>query len=471
VTVFATLPSGFAKLHEVVEAMGQIALVAPKHIDDIGVRMRKLYARARESGYAGLSRGALRRLPYAMWLKDEPALSELHPELVRSYWAQHLPTAIKQPRTAKRWLGPLLYTYCHGFNRQASEFRQFAQQIVVSLPMAQGPFADVLRRFQVEFRMFTPDDVGGRLGVVIAKNRREIPETLAHLNLWPGFLDERIGAEAFRGALSLPQSELEDEFLIHRLQIWSRTEVGGSRGKTVARYPDHRVALADALISPWHRRQPNDLVRIRLMSFFMQNYGDPRLLSGPHQGHHWQGVSDRSVQTVKRWLVGDTLRGFMGILESTADSIWRYRQKFWMAYYERGHIDEAWLALGSDAARHAQRVFRHTAWAQYGTLGAGAQANQSVLFLRIGHIVFMEWSHNGSLRACVHGDAQASAMYLREYSGHDLRNVESMDFHNGMNQQPQLAHMNSEGGTWQRKARDFIADHTGVRLNDRDIVG
>jgi hypothetical protein len=45
-----------------------------------------------------------------------------------------------------------------------------------------------------------------------------------------------------------------------------------------------------------------------------------------------------------------------------------------------------------------------------------------------------------------------------------------MDFHDGLNQNPELRHMNSDGGTWQRKARDFIRQHTGIHLNDRDIL-
>lgn len=142
-----------------------------------------------------------------------------------------------------------------------------------------------------------------------------------------------------------------------------------------------------------------------------------------------------------------------------------------MAYYERGVIDEAWLALGSQAAWRANKEFGRTEWKQYGLLTAGAASDQSVLFMRIGHVVFMEWSHNGSLRALPHDDPQLPQMYQQEYSGSELRLVRSMDFHGGVNQQPQLAHFNSEGGTWQRKARDFIAKHTGVKLNDQAIIG
>ena len=194
------------------------------------------------------------------------------------------------------------------------------------------------------------------------------------------------------------------------------------------------------------------------------------LVTDVHRGHHWQGVSLATLNTVKRWLVGDTLRGFTRILKLTADENWLYRERFWMAYYDRGVIDEAWLALGTHAAWHAKQVFGKSISRQYGLLVSGALPKQSVLFLRIGHLVFTEWSHNGSLRACQQDDPHLPAMYQSEYHGAKVRDIESMDFHAGMNQYPQLSHMNSEGGTWQRKARDFIAKHTGVRLNDQAIL-
>jgi hypothetical protein len=45
-----------------------------------------------------------------------------------------------------------------------------------------------------------------------------------------------------------------------------------------------------------------------------------------------------------------------------------------------------------------------------------------------------------------------------------------MDFHGGVNVNPELRHMNSTGGTWQRKARDFIRQQTGVFVSDREIL-
>ena len=90
--------------------------------------------------------------------------------------------------------------------------------------------------------------------------------------------------------------------------------------------------------------------------------------------------------------------------------------------------------------------------------------------LKIGNIVFTEWSHNGSLRAYLDGDRNTPKLYRSSYHGSDLRNPISLDFHDGANVNPELRHMNSAGGTWQRKARDFIRHQTGLYMNDREIL-
>jgi hypothetical protein len=471
--MFAPLPLGFPQLRQVVDTMGAVRIAAPPEMMHIGRRMRQLYARARLDGYRGLSRGQIRRLPYAMWLPDEPCLDRVEPDLVRAYWETHLPAAVQHPRVAKRWLAPLFYVYGHEFRRSDHDFRAFAVRLQVALKDAQGPVATWLSELQAKYRWFSPDDVGPQLGRALLQTSRSMAEILADMKLWAGVLDEPLLEEAFKGALRVPDAALSLEAVIERIQSWACSDVAvrGVRGaRHILRYPAARVALAEGLVRPWLRAQPSDQLRNALSSFLIRHYGDPRMLSAGHAGHNWQGVSELTVSTVKRWLVGDTLRGFMRILQLTADDIWRYRQRFWMAYYDRGVVEEAWLALGAQAAWQAKREFGKMEWSPYGTLVSGAAASQSVLFLRIGQIVFMEWSHNGSLRACLNDDPRLPALYQPEYRGEQLRDVVSLDFHNGINERPQLTHANSEGGTWQRKARDFIADQTGVRLSDQAIL-
>ena len=207
-----------------------------------------------------------------------------------------------------------------------------------------------------------------------------------------------------------------------------------------------------------------------LVNYFVKHYHDPRLLGPGNAGHHWQGVSQQAIDTLRRWLAGDTLRGFLQVLERTADLIWRYRQKFWMAYYDAGYLEEAWLVLGDEANLQARQLFVNQSSISYGRFTGGATPQQSVLLLKIGGLIFSEWSHSGSLRAYRDSDLSAPSLYGSEYHGNDLREAVSMDFHDGQNMNPQLSHHASDNGTWQRKARDFINRETGLYLSDRVII-
>ena len=469
--MFALLPSSFLNLHAAAEALNKFSLAPPPLLDPIGLRMSKVYAAARSNNYQQLSRGALRRLPYALWIKGHLPLISTDPELVRAYWVDHLPMAVRDARAAKRWLVPLFYVYCHHFQKQDAEFQDFAQRIRQVLVAAKGLAAERFSTLHAQQRWFSPNEVGLYLGKTIAQGPGNLREVLATLDLWAGFVIEPICSEAFAGALKAPDDVLSQDRVVDRIKVWATADGSGPRSAPMLRYGEHRIALADGLVRPWLKRKPSDNICRGLTSFLIKHYGDPRMLTSVHTGHRWQGVSPATIATVRRWLVGDTLQGFMRLLQLTADEIWRHRERFWMAYYEQGAIEEAWLALGSQAVWHAQRELSSADWAQYGSLVSGATSDQSVLFLKIGQLVFMEWSHNGSLRACAYTDADVPAMYLHEYRGEELRKVVSYDFHNGQNQRPELRHMNSDGGTWQRKARDFIAQHTGVRLSDKAILG
>jgi hypothetical protein len=232
---------------------------------------------------------------------------------------------------------------------------------------------------------------------------------------------------------------------------------------------ENSVLFADTMLLPWKDRHVSDEIRRALLDFFLTHYGDPR--TGGNRYGKWMGVSDTAIAIVLRWLAGDTLRAFIKVLQRTADEIWQYREKFWMAYYEAGYIDEVWLALGRDARVKARDIQRLEGQRRYGALdGSGVQREHSVLLLKIGGLVFTEWSHNGSLRALSEDDPRAPQLYLTSYDGEDIRDAGSLDFHDGRLQRRALSHHGSPHGAWQRLARDFIFKNTGIHLSDSKIL-
>ncbi|MBL0295612.1 MAG: OmpA family protein [Betaproteobacteria bacterium] len=336
---------------------------------------------------SGLSIGELRKLPFAYWVPPAQPLPLTDPDLVQRYWAEALPQAVESgPRRAKRWLTPLFFTYCESFDLNDQWFSDFAKRVALAVGRSEGAFAAKLADLQRDLAFFQPNWVGPRLAGALLSNPRRLDDAFADHLLWPGFVDTPLGGHVFESALGLGGERLREWPVIARLLDWAK------RLASPVQKSRHRVAFADALLKPWYRKRPPDTVKSTLITFFVGAYGDPRMEG--HRQYQWKGVAPEAISVLMGWLAGDTLRGFMRVLERTADEIWSFRRKFWMAFYDAGHIEEAWLALGSDARLVARKLLVDERGMGFGRLEGGAAPNQSVLLLKIGHLVFTEWSHN-----------------------------------------------------------------------------
>lgn len=461
--IFIPPPASWPRLAEATAALDTVEVKPPPDFVALGTRLRRAYAAARDDDYQGLSGSLIRKLPYAYWMQGAPALIELDGPLVIRYWSEFLPNALDSgPRRAKRWLAPLFYTYCEHFDPGVQSFLDFANRLSQLLSRGQGQFASRLMNLQREVSFFSPWRTSERLAAALLATSESLTERLERHLLWPGFLDTKLGFATLHAALTSTRHKIPEAAVFFRLLDWSK-KLDAPVSKT-----DHRIHFANCMLLPWTKQQPEERLKSALIDRFVTSYGDPRM-SGS-RNFQWREVDQTAVNVMLNWLTGDTLRAFMRILEQTADDIWRYRRKFWMAYYEAGHVQEAWLALGTDAARLAERLKGEARGVGYGRLEVGIQPNHSVLLLRIGSLIFSEWSHNGSLRAFKADDREAPTLYQATYTGRELREAVSLDFHNGENERPQLMHAASDRGTWQRKARDFIRRQTGVFLRDADIL-
>ena len=460
---FAPLPVELSHLKSLAESSEDVAPVSPPEMASLGHRLRSTYRDARERDYRAVSASVLRKLPYAYWVADAPELPAIEPRLVERYWSSHLPSAVSSGiRREKRWLQPLFFTYCEHFDHRDEVFRSFAKNALSVIQMGRGSFAQRLQQLHSQDALFSPDNAPARLAVAFLDESGTLDDVLRQRLLWPAFFGTRLGRAAFEAALALPPQKMRDWAVVVRLVDWVR------RLGAPVQQSELRVPFANAVLAPWTGKRTPDAVKTLLMTFFVGAYGDPR--QSRHKEYQWHGVADGAVSVIKTWLAGDTLRGFMRVLQRTADEIWRYREKFWMAYYDAGYIEEAWVALGTDARKQVNVLLKEQQGMGYSRLDGSAASNQSVLLLRIGHLLFTEWSHNGSLRAYVEDEPAATRLYMSYYDAGDLRALPSMDFHDGVNANPELRHMNSAGGSWQRKARDFIQRHTGLYISDREII-
>jgi hypothetical protein len=463
---YAKLPEGFPRLRQIAERVGEIMPIRKPDTTSLGLRLRRLFEEESRQDYAGIRPIHLRRLPYAYFLDGTVPLHVEHPELVRRYWATDLPSALaSSTRRARRWLTPLLLTYIDRFDPVGTDFAAFSKSLQAAVNAADtaDDLVGLVKEAQSDYRLLQPSAVSVSLAARIRDNVKQglsvFPPLLLKLNI----VDTHLGVAVLRAFLNDPKNDFRDRSVISCSLSWV-TQQSTSIGKS-----SNRAPFAERVLLAWQDAAPPDDLRRTLTDFLIRHYTDPRI--GGNRQVNWHGISPQALNVLMRWLAGDALRAFMNILERTADKIWEYRRTFWMAYYEAGYVDEVWLALGKDARSHARNVQSLAISRSYGSLsGVGVKREHSVLLIKIGGLVFSEWSHDGSLRVHEEDDSAAPTLYKPEYDGEGLRNAGSMDFHDQRLTSPKLTHHGSEYGYWQRIARDFIKKHTGIYLKDSEIT-
>lgn len=462
--MFKPLPTSFFKLEVAVGGLDQAAFSPPPQVAEIGRRLRDAYAPAAADGYSSLRSRELRQLPFAYWVAGEPPLPAVHPQLVEKYWAHDLRDALDEnERRSKRWMSALFHTYCQAFSASDPEFLGYAEKLRGVLGRADGTLGARLRRLSQELEFFSPAEAPSHVArSLFTSPEGDLQQQLERCLLWPEFAATAMGEAVLSAALSLDKSTRRSEIWRNRIFEWIKL-----LSAPIVKSP-LRVPFANAVLLAFADVVPDDATRQTLTEFFVSHYGDPRSLK--HAEYSWSGVDEQAKRVLLGWLAGDTLQDFLSVLRGTADKIWEHREKFWTGYYRHGYIEEAWLALGRSASEHVRITHKHIQSMAYGRLESGALPEQSVLLLRMGDLVFVEWSHNGSLRAFKADSDRAPRFYRSSYRGDDLKSSFSLDFHAGMKAYPQLRHDGSSSGSWQRDARDFIRKHLNINMPDAEIL-
>ena len=135
--------------------------------------------------------------------------------------------------------------------------------------------------------------------------------------------------------------------------------------------------------------------------------------------------------------------------------MWRYRNAFWNAYLMRKYIDDAWVALGSDARRLADRILDN----KYSCYGALNSRDQSVLLMRIGSLTIIEWSHNGKCRIWITQTKNTPKLHQPQYLSSFLKN-DTCQF--------DLVHAGAEYYRWQAELSNFIYSKTNLLVTEKE---
>jgi hypothetical protein len=355
----------------------------------------------------------------------------------------------------------LIYVYLRDFLPNLPAIQKTADMIQDGLSSIDLPSLQKWKAAHERFRLFAPKDGPRRVAREILQAQSNPDGVLAAAEL----KGELAGPAGFAGVV---HSEVLDQLMglfpkssipLAKLSSLFTSFENGEQ----LRYPEKRPKLAETLLVPWSSsNSPRPDIQKAIFEFLLKHLKDPRL----HRGN-WHGVSAAAIAVMRRWLTRVTLEEFFELIDQFAlDEHWRHRRAFWMAYYKRGMLDDAWIVLGTNAHHAAKTSLEKNLG--FGRLRSGAQASQSVLIVKIQNLVFAEWTHNGKCRAWLDSDKRAPRLDQALYDRADL--VQDSLLIDQRYSEPGISHINSEAGHWQSILAQFIHRRTNIRLQTSEYM-
>jgi len=155
-------------------------------------------------------------------------------------------------------------------------------------------------------------------------------------------------------------------------------------------------------------RSPSEGVVKGIANLIENNYEDPVIGKGswPAVPESLGGIKTRNLclETVVKWRVFRSIALFFNIIEKVAETEHRHqfpiRRDFWIKYFDRGIIKDAWVILGTKAENQMQLLNQQSdeysglEWAKL----SGGRSDQCALLMKVGNMTVMEFSHSGKVR-------------------------------------------------------------------------
>jgi len=395
--------------------------------------LTELLQRFRRHRFKGFTKREWARAIWGIWDKQFP-LSE-----VESFW--HEFAAFLRANARRTHYKNLILAYLRDFEPDSDDFRIAGDLIRNFLSSGQEDWLWTKR--QNRFRLFEPTEAPESIASHMLDEGKSIDEALQEVGcsgvVIAGGLEKAAFGRLLERWLARSKRGLSDSTALTRILSWA--EYDGS-----LRFPTLTRRLAESLLLPWREQRPEAALMKAITEFLLKHLGDPRI-----ERQRWIGVNEAAQQVMRRWLTKASLEQFIAVVSKVADAgHWKYRKAFWMAYYDRDHIDEAWVLFGRDARNRAANAFEESAG--YGEL-IGGLSNHCVLLLRIGNLTIADWSHSGKCRMWNGGNTQAPKLYQRA-PYHVTQLQKDPDF--------EQAHHGSDRHSWQERVAEEIQSRAGV---------
>lgn len=350
------------------------------------------------------------------------------------------------------------------FERRKSVMRGFIEAFLSRYPLGSPTFssaaefiADEISHFESRYLLLAKEwqAFAGTAGAKLlgAEVLKAGPIVLESAGIPEHLWTFRFVEEVFRDACrQLDPTKIEQ---LDNVRLFAE-RAAGSRVEAL-RFPGSRGVLFEGLLGRWRDKPPppDSAAKGALMAFIDRIAGDPRGSSS-----EWTGVDDALKRIYLRWLASASLKQFLDIVErslrGSADGsrMWPDRRRFWTAWFQTGHIDEAWVAFGPSAYDDARRASARDA--SFGTNYAKVEASRSgyhsALIMKIGDHTVVEWSHSG--KCWIWPDSKRAPR------------IGAKKYHDGELREAPLEFVHREG--WQHQVNEHIRKLTGLRLRTTD---
>ena len=179
----------------------------------------------------------------------------------------------------------------------------------------------------------------------------------------------------------------------------------------------------DALLLPWHTREPDGQLKNTIKSRLVDAYGDPRT----ETTGAWAACSGDARRAILRWMAGDTIKVFFDIIsEAVSSHMWRDRRELWIGLHKEGRIGEAWFALNRSGAEIARRLSQVRDDSSLGNFAENSSRNdrdKCLLIMNVDGRWVVEGSHNFKTHVFSHEGRLSVTPYEPSYTCEQFRDM------------------------------------------------
>lgn len=254
---------------------------------------------------------------------------------------------------------------------------------------------------------------------------------------------------------------------VMKMPVWDRPssdQVQDRFSEVFFNYKDLLDSIAEYVIMI-AEEDGNQAFKNDLMKKLDRSLGDPR---NPANRKNWNNVSETAISTYISWRTRNDLDLFFKLVDASTGSysdssfMWKYRKAFWQSYVD--DMKETKILLGDVAEQVARRIAGDQLIA-YSKLSA-YDARQSVFMFRIGDLIFVDVSHNGSLRIYIKGTEPVPFFERNTYRS--TYSYSNDIVHSRITPIATITHSHSENYTWQVKVGRLIASMCGIYKSSSD---